>query len=206
MSDVPQIYKAIVGVMQDIGAIEKNSTNPYDKYKYRGIDDVYNNLQQALIKNGVVIKPELLDIVQLDRTSKKGEPMVHTRVTVKYQVACAADGSSIDVVFPGENMDRSDKSINKAMTAAYKYMAFELFCIPVRDMEDADKDSPEVGDAEKITPLQAGAMRKYLAELEVSEAGACGYVGAEKLEDLTVSQYSKLNLMLQQEKKRRAKA
>ena len=142
------IFEAIGGVMADIGAIQKNDVNTFDKYKFRGIDAVYNAVQPALIKNGVFIVPELLDLTQSDRLSKKGDVQIHTRVTVKYTLH-ASDGSSIGAVFPGEAVDRSDKSINKAMTAAYKYMIFELFCIPTEDLNDADKDSPEIGQKVK---------------------------------------------------------
>jgi len=138
------IYKAINGVMSDIGAIQKNDKNTYDGYKYRGIDAVYNAIQPALIKNGVFIVPIIKDIKQTDRVTKKGEPCVHTLVNVEYRIS-TTDGSYIEAGFPGEAIDRSDKSVNKAMTAAFKYLLFELFCIPTEDLNDADKESPEAG-------------------------------------------------------------
>lgn len=139
-----KIFEAINGVMADIGAIRKEDDNTYDKYKYRGIDAVYNAVQPALIKNGVFIVPNVVSMEQGDRASKKGDLQIHTKVNVEYTLY-ATDGSSITASFPGEAIDRSDKSINKAMTAAYKYMIFELFCIPTEDLNDADADSPEAG-------------------------------------------------------------
>ena len=139
-----KIFEAINGVMADIGAIRKEDDNTYDKYKYRGIDAVYNAVQPALIKNGVFIVPNVVSMEQGDRASKKGDMQIHTKVRVEYTLY-ATDGSSITASFPGEAIDRSDKSINKAMTAAYKYMIFELFCIPTEDLNDADADSPEAG-------------------------------------------------------------
>ena len=138
------IFEAINGVMADIGAIGKGDFNAYDKYSFRGIDAVYNAVQPALIKNGVFIVPNLLEMEQTDRQSKKGDMQIHTRVKVAFRL-CASDGTSIESVFPGEAIDRSDKSINKAMTAAYKYMIFELFCIPTKDLADADEKSYDVG-------------------------------------------------------------
>lgn len=139
-----KIFEAINGVMADIGAIRKEDDNTYDKYKYRGIDAVYNAVQPALIKNGVFIVPDVVSMEQGDRASKKGDMQIHTKVRVEYTLY-ATDGSSITASFPGEAIDRSDKSINKAMTAAYKYMIFELFCIPTEDLNDADSESPEAG-------------------------------------------------------------
>ena len=37
-----KIFKAISGVMSDIGSISKDRLNDKQKYKFRGIDDVYN--------------------------------------------------------------------------------------------------------------------------------------------------------------------
>lgn len=138
------IYEAISGVMRDIGAITKDDVNTYDKYKFRGIDAVYNAVQPALIKNGVFIVPRLIELEQSDRVTKKGDQQIYSRVNVQYTLY-AEDGTFIDAVFPGEAVDRSDKSVNKAMTAAYKYMIFELFCIPTEDLNDADSDSPDAG-------------------------------------------------------------
>lgn len=146
------IYESISNVMKDIGAIGKNDVNEYDKYKFRGIDAVYNALNGALVKNKVFIVPELLDLEQEDRQTAKGGVQIHTKVKVKYSLF-AEDGTFITSVFPGEAMDRSDKSINKAMTAAYKYMLFELFTIPTEENKDADAESPEAGAKKNDAPV-----------------------------------------------------
>ncbi len=44
----------------------------------------------------------------------------------------------------GEAMDRGDKATNKAMSAAYKYAAFQTFAIPTEGDNDADASSHEV--------------------------------------------------------------
>ena len=41
-------------------------------------------------------------------------------------------------------MDTGDKATNKAMSAAYKYAAFQAFCIPVEGTPDADEQSHSV--------------------------------------------------------------
>ena len=66
---------------------------------------------------------------------------------MKYTIY-AEDGSFIETILKGEAMDTGDKAINKAMAIAYKYLCFQLFCIPVEDMTDPDSESPELG-AEK---------------------------------------------------------
>jgi len=143
------IYKQIPKVMEAIGVIRKGQENQYDHYKFRGIDDVYNALQPALVAHGVFPVPKLLEITQTDRKSRKGESMIHTLLRVQYTFY-AEDGSCIEVVAPGEAADRSDKSANKAIAAAFKYACFQLFCIPTEEQarDDADNTTPEVADAE----------------------------------------------------------
>ena len=38
----------------------------------------------------------------------------------------------------GEAMDSADKATNKALSAAYKYACFQVFCIPTEGDNDAD--------------------------------------------------------------------
>lgn len=143
------IYRQIPKVMEAIGAIGKGQENKFDHYKFRGIDDVYNALQPALVEFGVFPVPRLLEIKQTDRKSRDGNPMIHTLLQVQYTFY-AEDGSCIEVVAPGEAADRSDKSANKAIAAAFKCACFQLFCIPTEEQarDDADNTTPEVADAE----------------------------------------------------------
>jgi len=40
-------------------------------------------------------------------------------------------------------MDMGDKATNKAMAIAYKYLCFQIFCIPTEEMSDPDAESLE---------------------------------------------------------------
>lgn len=140
-----KIYEAIINVMKDIGAVGKNNTNQFDHYKFRGIDDVMNALSPAMVKNHVFVIPEVLDSLREERSSKDGKTnMMYSILKVKYTFF-TDDGSSVESVVIGEAMDRSDKSTNKAMSAAFKYACFQTFCIPTEEMQDADSESPEIG-------------------------------------------------------------
>lgn len=140
-----KIYQAISNVMADIGAVGKNNTNQFDKYKFRGIDDVMNALYPAMVKNHVFVTPEVLESSREERASKDGKTMMYSILKIKYTFY-TDDGSSVDCVVVGEAMDRSDKSTNKAMSAGFKYACFQTFCIPTEEMQDADLDSPEIGN------------------------------------------------------------
>lgn len=140
-----KIYQAISNVMKDVGIVGKDSTNNYDNYKFRGIDAVMNALNPAMIKNKVFVSPTVLESHREERQGSKGTVMMYTVLTVKYTFY-TDDGSSIECVVIGEAMDRSDKSTNKAMSAAFKYACFQTFCIPTEEMKDADSESPEIGE------------------------------------------------------------
>ena len=70
------ICNAIVGVMNDIGAVGKNDRNKQQNFMYRGIDAVMNALQPALIKNKVFIVPKVLEEQREERQSKKGDALL----------------------------------------------------------------------------------------------------------------------------------
>jgi hypothetical protein len=129
--------------MAEVGAVGKNGKNMQQKYKYRSIDDMYNALQPALSKHRVFITPEILE-----RDEQKLEKGYKVRLTVKYKVY-AEDGSFIECITQGECIDYSDKATNKALTAAFKYMCIQLFCIAVEGDEDADSQSPSITEVKE---------------------------------------------------------
>jgi hypothetical protein len=65
-------------------------------------------------------------------------------VEAEFDFVSAEDGSKHTVRTFGEAMDRGDKATNKAMSAAYKYAAFQAFAIPTEGDNDADASTHEV--------------------------------------------------------------
>lgn len=161
----PKIYEAISNVMKDVGVIGKDSTNDFDHYKFRGIDAVMNALNPAMIKHRVFVTPTVLDVTREERAGKNGTQMMYTVLTVKYTFY-TDDGTFIESVVVGEAMDRSDKSTNKAMSAAFKYACFQTFCIPTEEMLDADAESPEIG--QKVTTQSKKTTRIATKEEDFS--------------------------------------
>lgn len=138
----PLIHSAMVRVMAEVGAIGKNRKNQAQGYQFRGIDDLYNAVQPALVKAGVYCMPTVLDRSREERPSKSGGVMFTTILTVRLRFT-ATDGSFVDAVTIGEAMDSGDKSTNKAMSAAQKYALLEALCIPTEEPKDSENDSPE---------------------------------------------------------------
>lgn len=152
--ETKMIYKQISKVMGVVGAIEKNRKNLQQNYDFRGIDDMYNALNEHLAEAGIFFTSEIIDASQSDRQSAKGGVLIYTRLKVRWTV-WAEDGSFVHTDTVGEAMDSGDKSSNKAMSASYKYALMQLFCIPTQDPKDSENDSPEV--AAKATPAGAPA-------------------------------------------------
>ena len=200
-----KIYQAISAVMDDIGAVGKDSVNTFDKYKFRGIDAVMNALNPAMRKNHVFVTPSVLDAKREERESKNGGTMMYSILTVKYTFF-TDDGSSVESIVIGEAMDRSDKSTNKAMSAAFKYACFQTFCIPTEEMVDADAESPEIGQkvkketkAEKpaskqseddgMTEEEYTALLTLMARKGIDAKILCSTYKVESLITLTHEQY-----------------
>lgn len=136
------IYESINNVMNAVGAVAKAATNPQQGYKYRGIDAVMNALHPAMSANKIFCSPEVLEETREERTTAKGGLLIYSILKVKYTFY-AEDGSNVSAIVVGEGMDSGDKSSNKAMSAAFKYACFQVFCIPTEEMKDSEEDSPE---------------------------------------------------------------
>jgi hypothetical protein len=135
-----KVYQAIHAVMADIGAlgITKSRKNQQQGYTFRGIDEVYNEMNPLFAKHGLLMLPRVMSSEQTDRISRKGDPLIYTRVRVEFDFIATEDGSRQTISTVGEAMDSADKSSNKAMAAAYKYAAMMAFCIPTEGDNDAD--------------------------------------------------------------------
>lgn len=136
-----QIYELIGKAMNDIGAIGKDDFNSQQKYKFRGIDAVMNALNPVMRKYGLFCTPEVLNQVREERATTTGGTLKYSLLTVKYTVY-APDGSTVCATVIGEGMDSGDKASNKALSVAFKYAMFQLFCIPTEEFVDSDTETP----------------------------------------------------------------
>lgn len=162
------IYQAISACMADIGAIGKDKKNTQQGFMYRGIDDVMNALNPAMVKNGLFVVPEVLEQSREERTTKNGSQMTCTIMKIKYTFY-AQDGTFISAVTVGEAMDMADKSSNKAMAIAFKYACFQVFCIPTEEMQDPDSVTPEPIAPKQQAKAQTKAQTKAEPKKETEE-------------------------------------
>ena len=140
----PAIYAALNAIMNDIGSIGKERQNQQQHFMFRGIDQVMNTLKPLLAKHHVNIIPEVVDMKREERRTGSGGTLMYSILTVKHHFV-TTDGSEIVSTTIGEGMDSGDKASNKAMSIAFKYACFQVFCIPTEEMakEDPDLNTPD---------------------------------------------------------------
>lgn len=143
------VYKAIANVTAAMAkaGISKDRKNQQQGYSFRGIDDVYNVLSGMLAEYGLCIIPRILTRTCQERATQKGGTLFYVTVEAEYDLVSAEDGSKHTARVFGEAMDSADKATNKAMSAAYKYMAFQTFAIPTEGDNDADAHTPQPAPA-----------------------------------------------------------
>jgi hypothetical protein len=141
-----EVYKAIATVTRALGkaGISKDRKNVQQGYSFRGIDDIYNALSTELATANLCIIPRVIEREVVERQNKNGGALFYVTIRAEYDIVSAIDGSSHTASAYGEAMDSGDKATNKAMSAAYKYMAMQLFCIPTEGDNDADATTHEV--------------------------------------------------------------
>lgn len=172
-----EIYQAIIGVMSDIGVIGKEKKNAQQGFKYRGVDDVMNALQPVMVQHGLFVVPEIIDQKREERQTNRGGNLIYSVCTVRYTFY-AKDGSSVQCVVVGEGMDSGDKATNKAMSIAFKYACFQVFCIPTEEMKDPDAEVHEVTPKSKHTEnpaveavrAKANEVKKLLVKISGDKA------------------------------------
>lgn len=199
-----EVYKAINAVQAELShtGISKDRTNSQGSgYKFRGIDDVYNTIAPLLAKHGLCILPRMLSRQCEERQSKSGGALFYVTVEAEFDFVSASDGSKHTIKTFGEAMDSGDKATNKAMSAAYKYAAFQAFAIPTEGDNDADAHTPEVAApalaettvVDYIAAIEGASNKETLATAYKAANGA-----AKKLNDTAALERFQAAMLAQQ--------
>jgi hypothetical protein len=167
--ETKRVYAAINAITASMSkeGISKNRRNTQGQgFNFRGIDDVLNALSGLLAQHHLCILPRVISREQVERQSKQGGALFYTTVEVEFDLVSAEDGSIHTVRTCGEAMDSSDKSTNKAMSAAYKYMALQTFCIPTEADNDADAHTYEVAAKPVVVALPDDELDVLVTEIQ----------------------------------------
>lgn len=139
------IYQKMANILKETKAITKSERNQQQGFKFRGIDNVMNELHEFFAKNDVFILQEVQDFTVDARPTAKGGTLFYTRAKIKFRYT-TTDGSFVETVNVGEAMDSGDKGMNKAMSIALKYSLLQMFLIPTEEQKDPEATTPEETD------------------------------------------------------------
>ena len=182
--------------------IGKNRKNESQGFKFRGIDDVMNRMATHLNEANLVIAPNIRSREVHERVNSRGNPLFYVTVQVDYTVYSTVDGSSIVCSVPGEAMDTGDKATNKALSIAYKYMAFQLFAIPID--EDPDATTHVVGKKEPVESVElismdeAELITRLAAQAKVNIDAMCKAYGIKSIGELPKAKVPEVTTRMQQ--------
>lgn len=171
MTQPIKVYQAISAVTKEMSqeGIAKGRKNQQQGYSFRGIDEVLNALSPMLAKHNLCVLPRMLSRELVERQTKNGGALFYVTVHAEFDFVSADDGSKHTVSTYGEAMDSADKATNKAMSAAYKYAAFQAFCIPTEGDNDADATTHEVAPKEKVDTSVEDKNRRPMPDDEYNE-------------------------------------
>lgn len=143
------IYVKIANILKETKAITKSEKNQQQGFKFRGIDNVMNELHELFSKNEVFILQEVKEFTTENRPTKSGGTNTFTRATITFRYM-TTDGSFVETTNVGEAADSGDKGMNKAMSIALKYSLLQMFLIPTEEQKDPDAVTPEDTDFKQM--------------------------------------------------------
>jgi hypothetical protein len=197
--------KQVMSAFADNG-IGKNQKNEQQGFAYRGIDDVLNRMSQHLVDADLIIIPKVINRDVQERINSRGNPLFYVTLTVEYLIASTIDGSTVNVVTVGEAMDSGDKATNKALSAAYKYMAFQTFAIPIAD--DADRTTHTLApkpQGKTLSETDLESIRALCKQAEFDEAKICAIYDVPSLNAVPLSATAEITANLQKKIKAKTK-
>lgn len=149
------LVEKLAAIMGEVEYVPKRGWNDFHKYKYVMEGDLTIVIRPLLSAAGIMIIPNVIeeDLVK-EAVMERGGASHLCRIKVEYTVT---DGKSeIKFVIPGYGVDRSDKSVYKAMTGSMKYALMKLFEVETGD--DPERESAADGHV-NIEPSNAKAEK-----------------------------------------------
>lgn len=185
---VPHVYACINAIQAELarhGISKGQRASGGGNYQFRGIDDVYNALSPIMAKHGLVITPDYSQKTTEVRQSSNNKAVYYTTIKGTFTLISAVDGSKHVCSTYGEAMDSGDKSTNKAMSIAYKYMCFQVFAIPTQGDNDPDsyvhEELPYQNAVKVVPPVDVSLLPDLpYPEDQVQHEGENGRLYANK--------------------------
>lgn len=142
MSEIKQIAKAILKVMEAVKSIDKSMTVGSGNNSYKGVPDqeVKKIIGEAMKSNGLCLIPtSVKPTTKIERWEENGKmkQSVFTEVETTY-LLLHESGESLEISGYGHGTDTQDKGAGKATTYALKYALLYTFLVPTIKIDDTD--------------------------------------------------------------------
>jgi len=195
--------------------VSKTATG--SQYATRSIDVLIGVMSTTFAKHRIHLTPNIINVERSTLTTKAGSVMFHSLVCIEYGFLDVDGDEKIATTFYGEAADSLDKSLQKAVTNAYKYLMIQEFQIPLKPSEDPDmyqtseeqggddsgvesveqkgsskpqQQKPATASEPKITGEDLANLRKLIEAAGENEPDLCKKVRIEKLEDLPLARFA----------------
>ena len=158
------VHEAIINVMNEVGYVQKTKAANLN-YSFAGEVGLIKALRPEMVKQGLFLYPVATQQLARDTYETKNGTSMNTTVVQKTFRLCHAPSESyIDITVEGEGADTGDKSVNKAMTGAFKYALRQAFMIETGDDPDAtSSDTMERGAKKNGKPAAKHTQEELVA-------------------------------------------
>lgn len=182
------IYEKINAIMDSVESLQKDGKVAFGNTKYNYLSEAKTTaeMRKQLIKHKLVLLP-----IQAEET-KEGQI---TKGMYTYRLLNAENPEEyIDLMAGGQGHDSADKGSGKASTYAYKYLMWRTFAIPSNDDPD-QVSSDEISEQEKLKQKKIEKphldfLQNIIRDTEANLDQFLTYMDIEKLEDMTVEQFT----------------
>jgi hypothetical protein len=150
---IEQTIHLVLSDLSKIG-VGKTQINEFSKYKYRGIDNILNTISSILATHGLIIMP----IAMHDKTTEivviKDKHSESVHANIEYRFTHIHNKDATTAIIAAQSRDTSDKAASQMMSMAYKYMAIQVFAIPIVGDDDGDSKTPTIAAKVNADKLQ----------------------------------------------------
>lgn len=149
------VHQAFAAAMAEVTVIAKKDRNEQQRFMFRGIDAVLDEVGPALRRHGVFIVPTAKSMATETYSTKSGTTMRNVTVTMKYTVR-GPEGDSFTGSAFGEAADSGDKAVTKAQSVAYRTFLLQSMAVPTGEPDpDASSHERAAAAAPRRRPLPA---------------------------------------------------
>lgn len=172
----PSLVTKLAHIGKEIGAVDKSGKNSVQGYAFIEYGVVAGKIRELFDHYNVIIVPETTGYEIQQVKNAKNNIGYHYVLQMRFTIINGDNMSEqLSADWMGEATDFGDKGINKAETSGTKYFLMRLFNVSEKGENEADKDTPEMTEAEDghqyhaspekpASEKQLGLIRSIMAE------------------------------------------